>query len=60
MTVTLDQATVIADARQMADPDPEVPERARQRSFTATYKLEILACAVPNSFMGTDLALRAR
>ena len=24
-------------------PDPEVPERARRRTFTATYKLEILA-----------------
>jgi transposase len=24
-------------------PDPEVPERARRRRFTATYKLEILA-----------------
>ena len=30
------------DARP-ARPDPEVPERARRRSFTATYKLEILA-----------------
>jgi transposase-like protein len=48
MTVTLDRAPVIADAGQMADaepvrPDPEVPERARRRSFTAKYKLEILA-----------------
>jgi transposase len=43
MTVTLDRATAIADAGQMADPDPEVPERARRRSFTATYKLEVLA-----------------
>jgi hypothetical protein len=24
-------------------PDPEMPERARRRSFTATYKLEVLA-----------------
>ena len=24
-------------------PDPEVPERARRRTFTAQYKLEILA-----------------
>src|SRR5512147_226914 len=24
-------------------PDPEVPERARRRTFTAKYKLEILA-----------------
>src|SRR5215467_15151655 len=43
MTVTLDRATAIADAGQMADPDPEVPERARRRGFTAKYKLEILA-----------------
>jgi hypothetical protein len=26
-----------------ARPDPEVPERARRRSFTAKYKLEVLA-----------------
>jgi len=25
------------------DPDPEVPERAKRRSYTARYKLEILA-----------------
>ena len=43
MTGTLDRATAIADAGQMADPDPEVPERARRRSFTVKYKLEILA-----------------
>src|SRR4051812_22079648 len=30
------------DARA-ARPDPEVPERARRRTFTAKYKLEILA-----------------
>jgi transposase len=24
-------------------PDPEVPERARRRRFTAKYKLEVLA-----------------
>ena len=30
------------DARPQR-PDPEVPERARRRTFTATYKLEILA-----------------
>jgi transposase len=48
VTVTLDRARVGADAGQMADtepvrPDPEVPERARRRSFTAKYKLEVLA-----------------
>ena len=56
MSVTLDGRLVAADAGQMADgepgrPDPEVPERARRRSFTARYKLEILekaeACTRP-------------
>ena len=27
----------------VSDPDPEVPERAKRRSYTARYKLEILA-----------------
>ncbi len=48
MTVALDRAVRAADAGVVADgkrvdPDPEVPERARRRSFTARYKLEILA-----------------
>jgi transposase-like protein len=48
MTATLDRALAAADAGvvadgRAADPDPEVPERARRRSFTATYKLEVLA-----------------
>jgi hypothetical protein len=48
MTATLDLALVAADAGRVrdgrpADPDPEVPERARRRTFTAKYKLEILA-----------------
>src|SRR6266576_5562206 len=48
MGVTLGHRLVAADAGQVADagpgdPDPEVPERARRRSFTAKYKLEILA-----------------
>jgi transposase len=47
MTVVLDRALHAADAGVMADgkadPDPEVPERARRRRFTAKYKLEILA-----------------
>jgi transposase len=48
MTATLDRvlpaadAGVVADGRP-ADPDPEVPQRARRRTFTAKYKLEILA-----------------
>jgi transposase-like protein len=38
----------VVDAGPMAGngkrrPDPEVPERARRRTFTAKYKLEILA-----------------
>jgi len=28
--------------RSSSDPDPEVPEKARRRRFTATYKLKIL------------------
>jgi transposase len=49
MTMTvLDRAPVTGDAgRVMGDRqqhlDPEVPERARRRSFTALYKQEILA-----------------
>jgi transposase-like protein len=45
MTV-LDRVPVMADPGSVAgqaDPDPEVPERARRRTFTAKYKLEILA-----------------
>src|SRR6266581_8154915 len=47
MTVALDRALVAADAGVVADepvrPDPEVPERARRRTFTAKYELEVLA-----------------
>jgi transposase len=48
VTMSLDHGLVAADAGQVADagpghPEPEVPERARRRSFTAKYKLEILA-----------------
>jgi hypothetical protein len=44
----LDRAPGIADPGQMVDakrerPDPEVPERARRRTFTAKYKLDVLA-----------------
>ncbi len=28
---------------RVTDPDPEVPERAKRRSYTARYKLEVLA-----------------
>ena len=51
---TLVRATGIEDPGRMSGagterPDPEVPERARRRTFTAKYKLEILAAydAVP-------------
>jgi transposase-like protein len=48
MTATLDRVLPAADAGVMADgrpadPDPEVPERARRRTFTAKYKLDVLA-----------------
>ena len=47
MTVTvLDRALVAGDPGVVADerrPDPEVPERARRRTFTAQYKLDVLA-----------------
>jgi len=47
MTLALDRALVAADAGLVADAqerlDPEVPERARRRTFTAKYKLEVLA-----------------
>jgi transposase-like protein len=38
-------------------PDPEVPERARRRTFTAKYKLEILAAydAAPDGRKGALL-----
>jgi transposase len=45
---TLVRATGIEDPGRVSGggtqrPDPEVPERARRRTFTARYKLEILA-----------------
>ncbi len=48
MTMTvLDRAPVTGDAGRVTGeqerPDPEVPERARRRTFTAQYKLEVLA-----------------
>jgi transposase len=43
---TLVRATGIADPDRMNDagkerPDPEVPERARRRTFTAKYILDV-------------------
>src|SRR6202142_1628904 len=49
MTMTeLDRALVAGDAGRVTGkpqerPDPEVPERARRRSFTAQYKLDVVA-----------------
>ena len=49
MTMTvLDRALVAGDAGGVTGerperPDPEVPEKARRRTFTAQYKLEVLA-----------------
>jgi len=48
MTMTvLDRTPPAGDAGRVTGeherPDPEVPERARRRSFTAAYKLEVLA-----------------
>jgi transposase len=49
MTMTeLDRALVAGDAgrvtgKRQERPDPEVPERARRRSFTAQYKLDVVA-----------------
>ena len=61
MTV-LDQAPVTGDAGQVTGerqgrPDPEVPERARRRTFTAAYKREVLAAyeAAPDGEKGAIL-----
>src|SRR6202142_1798397 len=49
MTMTeLDRALMAGDAGRVSGkrqerPDPEVPERARRRSFTAQYKLDVVA-----------------
>ncbi len=45
---SVDRTAGIEDLGRVSDagrqrPDPEVPERARRRTFTAKYKLEILA-----------------
>jgi transposase-like protein len=49
MTVTeLDRALAAGDAGRVTGerqerPDPEVPEKARRRTFTAQYKLDVVA-----------------
>jgi transposase len=50
-----DPGRVADDAMQR--PDPEVPERARRRTFTAKYKLEVLAAydATPDGEKGAVL-----
>ncbi len=59
---TLVRATGIEDPGRVSvagkqRPDPEVPERARRRTFTAKYKLEILAAydAAPDGEKGALL-----
>ena len=44
-------------ADDVTRPDPEVPERARRRTFTAKYKLEVLAAydAAPDGKKGAVL-----
>jgi hypothetical protein len=60
-TTVLDPLTGIADpcvaVEDYARPDPEVPERARRRTFTAKYKLEVLAAydAAPTGEKGAVL-----
>jgi transposase len=53
MTVTvLDRALVVGDAGRVTGerqdrPDPEVPERARRRTFTVQYKLDVVGRHLP-------------
>jgi hypothetical protein len=61
-TSVLDRAAGIADPGRMdgsggVRPDPEVPERSRRRTFTAKYKLEVLAAydAAPEGEKGAVL-----
>jgi transposase-like protein len=61
ITTVLDRALAAGDAGQVSGdqqrPDPEVPERARRRTFTAQYKQEILAAyeAAPDGEKGAIL-----
>src|SRR6202142_1091236 len=63
MTMTvLDPALAAGDAGQVTGerqerPDPEVPERARRRTFTAQYKQQVLAAyeAAPDGEKGAVL-----
>src|ERR1700690_3424254 len=58
----LDRALVAGDAGRVSGererhPDPEVPERARRRTFTAQYKQQVLAAyeAAPDGEKGAML-----
>jgi transposase len=58
----LDRALVAGDAGQVTGerqerPDPEVPEKARRRTFTAQYKLDVVAeyDATPSGAKGAVL-----
>ena len=42
MSITAEDRS-LSHAGQVTDPNPEVPERAKRRSYTAKYKSEILA-----------------
>ncbi len=42
MSISAEDRLPRSDGR-VNDPDPEVPERAKRRSYTARYKLEVLA-----------------
>ena len=63
MTMTvLDRAPVAGDAGRVTGerqerPDPEVPEKARRRTFTAQYKQQVLAAyeAAPDGEKGAIL-----
>ncbi len=63
MTMTvLDRALAAGDAGQVTGerqerPDPEVPEKARRRTFTAQYKKDVLAAyeAAPDGEKGAIL-----
>jgi transposase len=62
MTMTvLDRALAAGDAGQVTGdqkrPDPEVPQKARRRTFTAQYKQEVLAAyeAAPDGEKGAIL-----
>ncbi len=56
-----DPGPVPGDDAGTGRPDPEVPERARRRTFTAKYKLEVVVRrAGGRSFGGPPRALPGR